>query len=1142
MENIKLTRKIATYKRANGQYLFEKSDMTDELIPGKNIIMPLVCDTEFWQAALKSHLDGQIKHVSPKGKEYSLNLSGSWQHGRYGVTSQIKGIWEDEGVILCHPDLVEVGQQFNQPLRHPLAVTGFDPIDYLREIGLNVRLNRGDTVSRKLLKSKKTPTCEFVLYSHFALAELFMLCNGEYRDDVQKIALNKDLKKPQVQMQRRLRMVTPSNHGQSDSVELSWRLNIEGERYRIKVTIIDTCALHGVNSYKDLCESANIKLEAKESMDGYKTMMHIGYFENPVDFDAYSLGDLMVYEVLYNNSHNFKKIWNSLEIGEYFQPPRLTIGATIRDIFVAKVCKEFGLNPDNDNNELISLLNFEDGDKVDFKTSKNKLLETVCKHGTAEYLKQFITSTKCLNAKVEGGRCRNNRPNLVKLVSKVLLDIDYSGCYGEGQRNQLYPFGRPIYDEYDYPSNINQYITLKEWLKLRKHGTSKCELVPGLWQARVSCKQNNDGSYDDLKFAQDYLASWFDFKITDIKNMKTDSETVDAAEVEQLEVRTGLTKIFNYQCVNSIITHDFIDWLFNVASPQQKNDLLDNLFVLTAMYYPAYERVNSPIELLEKIKNHDGKNTSKSKQRRKGSRHIKITEECTAWYAVNLGEFIIDDLLAWRKIYPKKNGDGSKNPMNALYKLCVNTLYGDMVSPFFNISNVVVGNNVTARARAACYYAEKGFYGVQSITDGVAFDLNAVVYPRGDRRITSQSIINLHRENDVTKKNIVLKPLDNADKIKLNWIETGDRDDKDKQIILPEIEIYKNGVCETITPKRFVEIKDNKEEIIWVNNAQKWVDKVGMIHLQSLFNVDVLQAKTTSLKVTLGEDGSPIKTFVPCIGQFEFESKSYYDEGKFHGSANYHLKGKGGENMAMRSYEKKSEHDSVYLNEDENIALTPYLKGMTPAEFFMSQLDNPGYVQRSKVFIKQGILKLNDAKAHNERWSAVGRMAGDTIQKSGLLREFSLSQFTFKNIEQFKNISREVEGNKRRFNQSYEGYFIRENGLLDFQSMITEIDKLLGDGVESLNKIFDKSRHRNRNDNMNHPESEVLEKVRESLLRPVAGEEVRDYFDTDIVSDDEGVMYRTDYDSSYDDSFLLPEVKISDEEMAELLEDVEFTL
>jgi hypothetical protein len=1113
-ETYKITTPIFTHKRANGQYLFNKENFTSDITVGENIVIPINIDTEYTQPNYLQYLldDSAISYTSPVGGKYVFQCANYWSRGRIGVTTQIQGIFDDNQVILAHPDLQDFSKQWGKPLRHPLATSGFHPVDWMQQLGIKVKLAHRDKVTKVNSKGEKIPTCEFVLYSHFALAELLMIADGEYAKDLKRIAQSEG--NARVEMQRRLRVVTSGKYGDTDSIDLPWMIYIEGHQYRVKLCIVDTFALHGVASYKDLCEATGVKLESKSLMDDYKTMMHIGYFEAPTEFDAYSLGDLHIYEILSKNADNFKKVYESLEIDQYYEPPKLTIGATVRDIFQAKVCKEFGLNPNDLNPEILNLIPLDEDKKPTFNNYRKALLDIVCKWGTAEHLKQFTTSTKALNAKVEGGRCRNNRPNVVKLEN-CLLDIDYSGCYGEGQRNQLYPFGRPLVDEYDYPSKINKYPTLREWLKARKFGKEDCELVAGLWSARVSTKETFKGDnpvYAELKNPQDFVASWFDFKIKDIAEMKTDSEIEDAPENNYLEVKTGLNKIFNKQIINGIITHDFVDWLYNVCGEKQRAELLDNLYIHTAIYYPAYDRVNSSTELLERIANHEGENHSKTAPRKGGSKAIKVTQECTAWYAVNSGEFLIDDVLAYRKIHPKKNPDNSKNPMNTLYKLIVNTLYGDMVSPFFNIGNVVVGNNITARARAACYYAEKGFNGVQSITDGVCFELNNVVYPSKNFRVTAESVVNLHRlsSRDVNRvRNLKFAPIGGYDNIKLNWVETDKKDGKGKSIFLPELELLKDGDIEYIKPEKVGED--------WVNNAQLWIDEAAMIHLQSLFNVDVLQAETTQLKVKKVDD-KPVKSYVPRKGMFVFESKAFYDAGVFHGTANYHLKGVGGNNLAMRSYENKKDHDMIEI-EDSEMVLKPYLDGKKPAEFFLGQLEiNPNGIKRGKTFIKQGILKINDARQHKERWMVVGRYPGDTIEKSGVLREFSESQFTFQTVEQFKNISREVEANKRKFNQSYEGYFSNKDGLLEFQDMITQIDILIGNGEQSLNKIFDKSRNRHRNNQMKHPDSEILLRVRDSLLKPVIDADERDFFDTTILCDDEGltIPINTDDYDNYD--------------------------
>nr|YP_009314452.1 Hypothetical protein ORF_13 [Liagoropsis maxima]SCW22706.1 Hypothetical protein ORF_13 [Liagoropsis maxima] len=91
--------------------------------------------------------------------------------------------------------------------------------------------------------------------------------------------------------------------------------------------------------------------------------------------------------------------------------------------------------------------------------------------------------------------------------------------------------------------------------------------------------------------------------------------------------------------------------------------------------------------------------------------------------------------LELRETYSKKNP--STRPMNNFINLNVNTIYGDIVSPYFQIGNTFVGKNITARTRSMVWYMEKGLNGFQTITDSVTFNINKVVKPRRKKLYTS---------------------------------------------------------------------------------------------------------------------------------------------------------------------------------------------------------------------------------------------------------------------------------------------------------------------------------------------------------------------------------------------------------------------
>jgi len=1054
--------KILTKKRNKNQYLFNDSDFIslDEINGNEDLCFPVVTDSEFAKDSRK------------------------------GVTVQCLAINLKKGTILAHPDQALLAEKLNKPLRHPVFTSGFALFDYLKLLGLDVKFYRRDEIIKKH-HEKTLPVFEFVSYSHYALAEFYMIVTGDCKRDF--LSINFHSGGRQVHQKKRLFTNTEVLNKQgnpivvADNIELNWHLRLNNHLYRIKFTVIDTFALHGVASYKDLSECTGVNLKYKDNLSLWeKQNMDLTYFNNPKLFDNYALGDLEVYSILANNAQLFRLVWKALEIEGYYRHPKLTIGSTVADLFRGKLYSLFELHPE------------------DLKAQK-QLIKLLCFKASASYLKYQIRSTACLNAKVFGGRCRNNRPNVAKLEGAI-VDLDIFGAYGEGQRNQLYPIGNPILEDYEADSRLNQYLTLRQWLKQRKFNSKKCELVPGLWQAFVSSSNN-------LKTPQDFLISWFDFRYEQISRMPTDCDTYEA----EIKPKTGITKIFNYQVLNSIITHDFLDWLFFVASPSQRNELLDNLYILTAIYYPSYARVESPQELLKLIDSHQGKNVtiSKRRPRKKTARVIKTNEEPCYWYAIDLGKFLIDDLLAWRKMYPKEDSQGKKVPMNTLFKLCINTLYGDFVSPYFDISNVIVGNNITARCRAMAWYTEKGLHGVLTITDGGPFDLNNVVYPSSNkRRVTAANVINLHREKDPKRKNLKLKPIDHAKNIELSW--------------------YKEGDSSNFKFLPLLKITTNNEKTKFIKNPERWIDNIALLHLQNTFpNVSVLHAPSSRLVIEKSPDETPIKHYEKRIGQFEFETKALYNVGLFHGSANYCLIDSNSSHIAMRSYESNKDHDSLTIK-DGQISTTSFYSDIPPSEFFLNQLQHPDRISRSKVFKKKSILKINDFRQHRKKWLLLNKVAGDTIDKIGLLREFSLSQFTFNSLLQYDAINKEVARNKRRYQQSYEGYFINDDLTLNFALMIATIDLLLSRNINSINDFFDRHDNRHRQTQIiNHPEAKNLIKIKELLYNIPQQDPSNDNFDDDedwenLIFINENNQVLTIFD---DDRYCLEAVDATDEDI-----------
>lgn len=69
-------------------------------------------------------------------------------------------------------------------------------------------------------------------------------------------------------------------------------------------------------------------------------------------------------------------------------------------------------------------------------------------------------------------------------------------------------------------------------------------------------------------------------------------------------------------------------------------------------------------------------------------------------------------------------------PRSNSIKLLLNTVYGVLSSPYFQVNNVIVTNNITAKARVNIWMVSKALSITQSITDGGCCGLLQVLYLR----------------------------------------------------------------------------------------------------------------------------------------------------------------------------------------------------------------------------------------------------------------------------------------------------------------------------------------------------------------------------------------------------------------------------
>ena len=240
---------------------------------------------------------------------------------------------------------------------------------------------------------------------------------------------------------------------------------------------------------------------------------------------------------------------------------------------------------------------------------------------------------------------------------------------------------------------------------------------------------------------------------------------------------------------------------------------------------------------------------------------------------------------------------GGKHPKDELAKLCGNTVYGDLVSRFFPLSNPLVGNNITARVRAIIWYFEKSCRAWNSITDGGLFDLNEVHVIKGRNKLTEQNTVFAPTTGTkaLSSAGIQLKPLGHheADPV-INWSWNGDR--------------------VVVTRER------GGSEELEVVAARKMVDELTLQQVRLSFS-------------------HKIAVINPSTSNFEFESKGIIKDAAIHGTANYMLRG--GFHESYGSGEQWTIKFRSYSSQTHEKVLKP---------FFDQLIDNPEAIDRSRYW------------------------------------------------------------------------------------------------------------------------------------------------------------------------------------------------
>ncbi|MBE9041818.1 hypothetical protein IQ235_13615 [Oscillatoriales cyanobacterium LEGE 11467] len=1098
-------------------------------------VISTVCDVEF-----SSHLSYALGYGRPRrgleGKR--KNILGklhrkeiSHQVRRCHLFSQIKFIADQTKFALGNP-------QFANAINEAAVNGGLDPYPIYGEgvegestclLAEGLRLKGHSVQVREKSATDYAKPLIWEVQAYFATAEIGML--GELKKGPVESRIRELLRSTgenRIAAGKRIRAIGSDLRVGKDAASLNAIITIDDVDYELFLSIRDYAAVVGNGGLKNWAEVAGFEFPDKDALktEDMDDMIQTAV-DKPLETHKYILNDIDLDLIWECYKELFLETLEVLGLEEYKADPGMTIGQTVATVLIRAIAKRHDIDPNG--------------------PWEKEVIELLSKHSSynAQALAKKWDSSESYLSKTDGGRAYNARCKDTALW-ELLCDIDISGCYGEGQRNQSLAIGcDPVTIRY-YHKNRNRKMSLRSLLRMLgvkidtdENGTRFIsdwgELVPGLFLGRVSGK---------LRYAQNLLVSWFDVDKAAIRDMGRNPYHSEIFDEEK-----GISKILLREVKHGVISSDILEVLMSCSSKRQFNDLMDKLYVDVFSYYPASEEIEIKVnpetgemdyaegyrEVGRRYEEYRYRSTCHVKNEKK-CKHVvvNVERECRAWYRLPMGDLITNKLLEQRGIAKIKYG--KKSPMQTMLKLMINTLYGDMVSPYFPFSNPIVGNNITARARVLAWTMETGFFSRQSITDGGAFALNSVFHLKGHsrgRRIEMEKVAELWHQSkggsftadSHQRKWFKLAPLGGSEltvnraPIVCEFKEgTPAREHKDSDEVIGKTftnyDLVRNGKVVGGKEWKWCPIPDSNK-LGWVAiDKWGWVDDMAMKHLQTLFpTLTVLNAKTSQIMV---DKKTCEISYRDRVGQFSFESKDVYpDGGVFRSTADYLMKTPDNQTIKARSHQVSRDHIEVSNRETDrefgeldggkivkhNGFSTTEGKlgqgisivrkdGVAPAKLFLEALhkgDGKGgqnnAVPRSSVVIRQGIVKVGAYKARLKTYKGCGLIPGDSELKAMLFTEFSLSQFPYNFIAQYKGWRDAIDESKHKYGQSIEAWFLNDDGTLKYQEMIDWAGSAVADGVTNPIATLEKERPLDE-ESRKHPAFDILQEMKLILKLP----------------------------------------------------------
>ena len=501
-------------------YLFNQSDFSNQFETKQSIILPLCHDSEWNNNALDEFLSSKVIT------------------SRSSLSTQVKHIFNIPFCFFTDYAIRESGHSDLLPMQYDFIVQ-----DYLKQLGIESKIEYDETET-------KLPYLDIWLYSFFGIVDIPLLAKP---DTIIAELIKSSLNSGHIAHEKRL--VTHWNKPITLPVTM-FISDIDNNfyPYRLRFNLVDIGALHGNASYKKVCENVGIDTSAKSLMDNHKSDMLTGLKLHPKEYIHYANGDLYVYDAALANDSLMKEAYKDLELPDYFETPKLTIGATVANLISSAIFNWQGLQADI------------------FHTPKQRKAVLIEAMGlaSADYLRtQLVSSHIYLLGKIHGGRCHNNNP-LIRFCNDAIADYDIAGAYSSIMQQLPLFIGKPWF----YDSAHEKEVTLKEFLRCHESDFDN-------WHYTIYVSTN-----ELLEYEQDFLVSWISASSSKVKTKDKDG---NVSYVPIAEYKSGECRIYKKEVINTPITSDTVKWIRSL-SKQVRNDLLNKLIVKSAIGYKRKDK------------------------------------------------------------------------------------------------------------------------------------------------------------------------------------------------------------------------------------------------------------------------------------------------------------------------------------------------------------------------------------------------------------------------------------------------------------------------------------------------------------------------------------------------------------------------